>query len=209
MSVHLRTPKVVHNLRFLLRRRFLNGIVNLYFSLHPGVLIFPVRPVRRGGRLRHLNFVRGGVVGGGPGLVRGLPAAASAAPLLVYHRGGFLDMIGLTVRGGPPWPWPALYHPILLPLLLLLLVITNHLHLVLAGPLGRIRGGAGSVRMAGTLNTTMLTSITTPSLSLSATSRSYNTLHQSGSLSITLSLIGSNFYQKHLVNYIMLSHSAG
>ena len=143
--------------------------------------------------------------------MRGLPAAASAAPLLVYHRGGFLDMIGLTVGGGPPFTWPALHHAILLPLLLLLLlVITNHLHLVLAGPLGGIRGGAGSVRMAaGTLNTTMLTSITTPSLSLSATSRSYNTLHQSGSLSITLSLIGSNFYQKHLVNYIMLSHSAG
>ena len=138
--------------------------------------------------------------------MRSLSAAASTAPLLLYHRGGFLHMIGLTVGRGSPFTWLALHHAVLLPLLLLL---PHHLHLVLTRSLGRIRGGAGSVRMAGTLNTTMLTSVTSPSLSLSATSRSYKTLHPSASLSLILSRIGSNFHEKHLVKYIMLSHSAG
>ena len=52
-----------------------------------------------------------------------------------------------------------------------------------------------------------------PLLSLSATSRSYNSLHPSGSLSLVLSLIESNLkFIKDiecLVKYFMPSHSAG
>ena len=75
--------------------------------------------------------------------MRGLSTAASTASFLLYHRGGFLHMIALTVGRGSPSTGLSLFDAILF---VLLLVTTHHRHLVLGG-------GAGFGGVSGTLNT--------------------------------------------------------